>query len=67
MGYLACCGTITATTLRTAVVHGSVVASYCVEAFGVERLTTLTMEDVEARVVQFGQLTAFDAHTWEGT
>lgn len=67
MGYLACCGSITASAIRTAVIHGSVVASYCVEAFGVERLATLTMEEVDARVLEFSQLTAFDMCTREGT
>jgi sugar/nucleoside kinase (ribokinase family) len=67
MGYLACCDTITAGSIRTAIIHGSVVASYCVEAFGVDRLATLTMEEVDARVVEFSQLTAFDMCTREGT
>jgi sugar/nucleoside kinase (ribokinase family) len=67
MGYLSCCGSVTASALRTAVIHGSVIASYCVEAFGVERLAALTMEEVQARVVEFRKLTAFDTCTREGT
>ena len=45
--------------LRRAIVYGSVVASFTVEAFGVERLAAVTREDVEARYAEFKELVAF--------
>ena len=38
---------------RRAVVYGCVLGSFCVEAFGVERLTTLTRDEVEVRFEAF--------------
>ena len=50
-GYLASLGQpeVTFATLRKAVVYGSVLASYNVEAFSLERMRTLTAKDVEHR------------------
>jgi sugar/nucleoside kinase (ribokinase family) len=45
--------------LRRAIVYGSVLASYCVEDFGPNRLRTLTREEIEARFRQFMALTDF--------
>jgi sugar/nucleoside kinase (ribokinase family) len=46
--------------LKRAVVVGSAVASFVVEAFGTERLKTLSYAEVERRLSQFKALTAFD-------
>jgi len=35
-------------------------ASYCVEKFGLERIVSLTDDDVESRVQQFVDLVQFD-------
>lgn len=45
--------------LRRAVVHGSVVASFAVQGFSVDRLSTLTMEDIEGRYADFRQFVRF--------
>jgi sugar/nucleoside kinase (ribokinase family) len=45
--------------LRRAIVYGSVVASFTVEDFGVKRLTTTTLPDIEERYQRFVQLTDF--------
>ncbi len=52
-GYLARVPAITPDVLRRAVVYGSAMASFCVEAFGPERLCTLTPGDIGRRVEAF--------------
>ena len=46
--------------LRRAIVHGSVVASFTVEDFGVERLRTLTMEEILGRYREFKDFAYFE-------
>lgn len=60
MGYLASSGDISPAGIRRAIVYGSVVASFTVEAFSLERLRTLTREEIDRRYRQFISLTAFD-------
>ncbi len=60
MGFLARDGRINESTLRTAVVYGSVVASYSVEDFSLRRLETLTWEAIDNRYRAFIELT--DSH-----
>ena len=45
--------------LRRAIVHGSVVASFCVEDFGLGRLKTLTRDEIDERYRAFMALTDF--------
>ncbi len=44
---------------RRAIVYGSVVASFTVEDFGLKRLTTLSLADIEERYKRFLHLTDF--------
>jgi len=60
MGYLAAAGDASAASVRKAIVYGSVVASFTVEAFSLERLRTLTRDDIERRYREFVSLTSFD-------
>jgi sugar/nucleoside kinase (ribokinase family) len=60
MGYLASVGRVTDDSLRRAMVYGSVLGSYAVEKFGVERLTKLTLREIHARARRFHHLTAFE-------
>lgn len=53
-------GPITFDKLRRAVVHGSVLASYNVEAFSLERMRTLTLIDVSARYDSFRLMQQFE-------
>ena len=46
--------------LRRAVIYGSVLASFNVEAFSLERLRTLTMEEIKARYELFRAMSSFD-------
>lgn len=60
MGYLAASGDTSPAGIRKAIVYGSVVASFTVEAFSLERLRTLSRDDIERRYRQFVSLTSFD-------
>ncbi|MBZ5695050.1 MAG: sugar kinase [Acidobacteriia bacterium] len=59
MGYLTSKGRINEQTLRSAMVYGSVLASFTVERFGVERLATVKRKEIVARARQFARLTSF--------
>jgi len=59
MGYLASQGRITESVLRSAMVYGSVLASFTVERFGVERLARVTRREIAARAKQFARITRF--------
>jgi sugar/nucleoside kinase (ribokinase family) len=59
MGALAAAGRINPSSLRRAMVYGSVLGSFAVERFGVERLTHLTSGEIRARARRFSQLTSF--------
>jgi sugar/nucleoside kinase (ribokinase family) len=59
MGYLAGKGRVNEQTLRSAMVYGSVLASFTVERFGVERLARLTRKEITARARLFSRLTSF--------
>jgi sugar/nucleoside kinase (ribokinase family) len=60
MGYLASVGHLDDRTLRRAMVYGSVVGSFAVERFGVDRLRTLTRKEIEQRARRLRKLTMFD-------
>jgi sugar/nucleoside kinase (ribokinase family) len=46
--------------MKKAIVHGSALASFCVEKFGTERLQVLKRDELYSRLQQFKQLTQFD-------
>ncbi|MCE2613479.1 PfkB family carbohydrate kinase [Flavobacteriaceae bacterium D16] len=60
VGYLAETRNTSFNSLRNAVIHGSNLASFCVEKFGTERMLRLTKKEVEQRLKQFKELTQFD-------
>ena len=60
MGYLARSGDLSCESLRKAVVHGTVVASFTVEDFSIDRLRDLTLEEIEARYNEFRYMTYFE-------
>ncbi len=60
MGYLAKVGHVTASTLRRAMVYGSVLGSFAVERFGLGRLRKLTRREITRRARHFRQLTQFE-------
>jgi len=59
MGYLAGAGRVNERTLRSAMVYGSVLASFTVERFGVERLASVTRKEIAVRARRFARLTTF--------
>ena len=59
-GYIAQQGDVSFETLKTAIIQGSNLASFCVEQFGTERMVNLTEEDVAQRLKQFKALTQFE-------
>ena len=59
MGYLAGVGATNDAALRRAMVYGSVLGSFAVERFGLERLLTLKKSEIHARARHFSKLTQF--------
>jgi sugar/nucleoside kinase (ribokinase family) len=60
MGYLAKAGKSDFATLKKAIIYGSVMASFNVEKFSLERLKTLTLPEIEERYRQFCDLAHFE-------
>jgi len=59
IGHIARTGDVSFENLKSAVIVGSAMASFCVEKFGPLRLTELTKEEVNARISQFHELANF--------
>jgi sugar/nucleoside kinase (ribokinase family) len=59
MGYLAGCGDKSDASLRRAMVYGSVLGSFTVEKFGLDRLRHLKRSEIHARARHFAKLTQF--------
>ena len=59
MGYLAGAGQKSDAALRRAMVYGSVMGSFAVEKFGLDRLRTLKRAEIHARARHFLKLTQF--------
>lgn len=60
VGYLAQQHTVAREDIRRAIVHGSVVASYTVEDFGIERVKDISMDDIQKRYREFQSFTNFE-------
>jgi sugar/nucleoside kinase (ribokinase family) len=60
MGYLASAGSLTDAVLRRAMVYGSVMGSFAVERFGLERLRHLTRREINTRARHFAKMTQFN-------
>ena len=60
IGYLTKTRDYSFSNLKNAIVHGSNIASFCIEKFGAERLLSLTQDERHARLQQFRDLTQFD-------
>lgn len=59
MGYLAAAKNLSDVTLRRAMVYGSVMGSFTVEKFGLDRLRSLKPNEIHARARHFAKLTQF--------
>ena len=60
IGHIAKTKDISFENMKTAIIVGSAMASYCVEKFGPERLKEITREDIDNRIQEFVQLVNFD-------
>jgi sugar/nucleoside kinase (ribokinase family) len=60
IGHIAKIGNTSFSTMKTAIIVGSAMASFCVEKFGPERLKEITKEQIDARIRQFVELVNFD-------
>ena len=60
IGHLAKTKDISFNNMKTAIIVGSAMASYCVEKFGPDRLREITKADIDARIQQFVELVNFD-------
>ncbi len=60
MGHLAKTGDISFQNMKTAIIVGSAMASFCVEKFGPERLQEITKKEIDERIQQFVNLVQFD-------
>ena len=59
-GYLASTGDYSFENMKRAIIHGSNLASFCVEKFGTERMQELRPEEIETRLHKFKALTQFN-------
>jgi sugar/nucleoside kinase (ribokinase family) len=60
IGHLAKTKDISFENMKTAIIIGSAMASFCVEKFGTERLKEITKKEIDERISQFVQLVQFD-------
>lgn len=60
IGHLAKTKDISFDNMKTAIIVGSAMASFCVEKFGPERLKEITKQDIDDRLAEFVQLVNFD-------
>ncbi|NLC57578.1 MAG: sugar kinase [Armatimonadetes bacterium] len=61
IGYLAYTGDLSEPNLRKATVYGSVLASFDIEDFSLNRLRTLTPAEIAGRYAEFRQIAFFEA------
>ncbi len=59
MGYLTRIKRIDAKAIKKAITYGTIMASFNVEGFGVERTSKVTRQNVEARMKHFKHITSF--------
>ncbi|MFI8377711.1 PfkB family carbohydrate kinase [Leeuwenhoekiella sp. NPDC079379] len=59
-GYLASSGDLSFENMKRAIIHGSNLASFCVEKFGTERMQDLKPDEINQRLLKFKALTQFN-------
>jgi sugar/nucleoside kinase (ribokinase family) len=60
IGHIARTKDISFDNMKTAIIIGSAMASYCVEKFGPQKLKEISKQDIETRIRQFVELVNFD-------
>jgi sugar/nucleoside kinase (ribokinase family) len=56
LGYIASVGGNVEKNLRRAIIHGSAVASFCCEGFGLNRITRVTRKQIDERVKELERM-----------
>ena len=59
MGYLAACGDTSAEAIKMGIVYGTLIASFTVGGFGLDRLKELSKDALDAKLNQFRQMVSF--------
>ena len=59
IGYLAKTGDISFENMKSAIIYGSNLASFCVEKFGTERMQSLDRSEMNERLHEFRKLTQY--------
>jgi sugar/nucleoside kinase (ribokinase family) len=59
MGYLSKCPKIDETSIRKGIIYGSILASFAVEDFSVNKLLEISLDDINARYRHFREITRF--------
>ena len=59
-GYITETDNVSFNSLKNAIIHGSNLASFCVEKFGTERMIDLDKKEIDNRLRQFAELTQFN-------
>jgi sugar/nucleoside kinase (ribokinase family) len=60
IGHIAKTDDISFENMKTAIIVGSAMASFCVEKFGTQRLTEINKADIENRIQEFVKLSSYD-------
>ena len=60
IGYLAATGDLSEASMRRGVIFGSVMGSFAVEKFSIERLMTVTRVEIDQRMRDMRRLVAFE-------
>jgi sugar/nucleoside kinase (ribokinase family) len=60
MGHMAKTNDVSFDNMKTAIIVGSAMASFCVEKFGTTRLREISKADIDERIKEFVQLVNFD-------
>ena len=60
MGYLAKTDDTSFENMKTAIIYGSTMASFCVEEFSIDNLKNLNLETIENRAKQFKEMVSFE-------
>jgi sugar/nucleoside kinase (ribokinase family) len=60
IGHIARTRDISFGNMKTAIIFGSAMASFCVEKFGTEKLREISKDDIDKRLAQFQELVNFD-------
>jgi sugar/nucleoside kinase (ribokinase family) len=60
IGHIAKTDDISFENMKTAIIIGSAMASYCVEKFGTQKLTEISQQDIQNRIQEFVNLSSYN-------